>query len=306
LERSDSPRAANAPEEIAMRLAVAIVTLAATNAIAALSGPYIPEAAGPFAYDGPYSKPAGMAGSTAVPYYGANRDPRILGWATEVAGFVPGKQNIAKLDSDPAAYGDPEDALGASDAYGSENFSVVSLGDGGSITLKFPEPIGNGPGPDLAVFENAFDDNFLELAFVEVSSNGTTFHRFPAVSLTQTNTQLDGFGLLDTSYLHNLAGKFRTGFGTPFDLAELAGIPDLDISMVTHVRIVDVVGSIDPLWGRLDSQGHLINDPWSTEWPNGGFDLDAVAYMNVIPEPTTTLILGGAAVATALRRRRRR
>ncbi len=291
-----------------MRLALAIVTLAATDLVAALPGPFVPEAA-PFPYDGPYSRPAEMAGSTAVPYHNGAQDARILGWASEVTNFTRGKVNI----SNPSVtveepWGSPSDALGPADAYGSENFSVVSLLDGGSITLKLPEPIGNGPGPDLAVFENAFDDNFLELAFVEVSSNGTTFHRFPAVSLTQTDTQVLGYGLLDTTYIHNLAGKFRSGFGTPFDLAELAGIPDLDISMVTHVRIIDVVGSVNPLWGQLDSQGHLVNDPWTTAWETGGFDLDAVAYMNVaIPEPSASLVFGaGAVVASMLRRRRHR
>ena len=288
-----------------MRLALAIVTLAATPILAALPGPYTPAAAS-FAYDGPFSKPAGYAGSTAVPFYATNADPRILGWATEVASFTRGKVNIA----DPSVtvdepWGVPGDALGPADAYGSENFSVVSLLDGGSITLKFPEPIGNGPGADLAVFENAFDDEFLELAFVEVSSNGTTFHRFPAISRTQTTTQVGGFGLLDTSYLHNLAGKFRSGFGTPFDLAELAGKPDLDIAMVTHVRIIDVVGSVNSLWGTRDSEENLINDPWTTAWESGGFDLDAVAYMNVIPEPSTALILGAGAAVASLQRRRR-
>ena len=288
-----------------MRLVWAIVMLAATDLFAALPGPYAPAAA-PFPYDGPYSPPAEMPGSTAVPYLPEKYDPRIIGWASEVASFSRGKENITKPTGEDASWGVAGDALFEANAYGSENFDVVSLGDGGSITLKFPEPIGNGPGPDLAVFENAFDDNFLELAFVEVSSNGRTFHRFPAVSLTQTDVQIGGFGLLDTTYIHNLAGKFRSGFGTPFDLAELAGIPDLDISMITHVRIIDVVGSVNPLWGRLDSQGHLINDPWTTEWESGGFDLDAVAYMNVaIPEPSAALILGAGAVATSLQRRRR-
>jgi hypothetical protein len=286
-------------------LAWAILTFATANARAALSGPFS-EAPTAFAYDGPYSKPAGMAGSAAVPYYDANQDPRILGWATGVASFNRGRENIAKPGGDLTSWGVASDALFEADAYGSENFDVVSLGDGGSITLTFPEPIGNGPGPDIAVFENAFSDDFLELAFVEVSSNGTTFHRFPAISLTQTTTQVGGFDLLDTSYLHNLAGKFRTGFGTPFDLAELAGIEDLDISMVTHVRIVDVVGSIDSRYGAKDSQGHWVNDPWSTEWESGGFDLDAVAYLNVIPEPSTVLILGAGAFITAVQRRRQR
>jgi hypothetical protein len=278
-----------------MRVAAAILALACSSAWAALPGPYSP--------------PAGQPGSTAVPYYSASGtdhyDARIRGWASEVTQLVRGPENIAVTGSQPVAWGEPGQALGPADAYGSQNFNVISLGDGGSITLKFPQSIGDGPGPDLAVFENAFSDTFLELAFVEVSTNGTKFYRLPAVSLTQTNTQVGGFGELDTTYLHNLAGKYRSGFGTPFDLADLAGIDDVefDVHHINYVRVVDVVGSIDPLYGTRDSQGHLVNDPWSTEWESGGFDLDAVAYLN-IPEPAAPLLCFAAISMAGLLRRR--
>lgn len=279
----------------AMRLALPIVLGSAASAMAAISGPY--------------SGPPGTAGSTAVPWTteggSTNYDPRIIGWASEVVQVVRGPEIISDPAGTKVSWGQPTDALGPADAYGSENFDVISLGDGGSITLKFPEPIGNGPGPDLAVFENAFANDFLELAFVEVSSDGITFHRFPSISLTQTDTQIGGFGLLDTTNLHNLAGKYRSGWGTPFDLADLAGIEGLNISLITHARIVDVVGSIEPEYARYDSLGNIINDPWSTEWESGGFDLDAVAYMNVIPEPSATLIFAAGALLAAAKRRRR-
>ena len=279
-----------------MRAAFFILALSAAGALAAMPGPYAP--------------PAGEPGSTAIPYWAdeveREEDPRILGWASEVTHLKRGPENITQPGGELASYGKPSDALGVSDGYRSENLAVVSLGDGGSITLRFPQPIGNGPGPDIAVFENGFDDTFLELAFVEVSSNGTTFHRFPSISLTQTGTQVLGFGLLDTTYIHNLAGKYRAGYGTPFDLAELAGIADLDISMITHVRVVDVVGSINPAYGTRDSGGRLINDPWLTNWEAGGFDLDAVAYLNVMPEPSVALILGLGTLVTGLQRKRRR
>ena len=265
---------------------------------------------------GPYSPPAGQPGSTAVPYYTEDgtdhHDPRILGWASDAPEFTQGLQSVADPGLGTVTWGTAFDALGPANAYdladdpqdpGSAT-SVVSLGDGGSITLTFPEPFGNGPGPDLAVFENAHSDNFLELAFVEVSSDGTNFHKFPSISLTQTTSQIGGFGSLDTTNIHNLAGKFRAGFGTPFDLADLAGIPDLDISMITHVRITDVVGSLNPSYGTLDSQGHLINDPWQTPFETGGFDLDAVAYLN-IPEPASFSLFVLGLVSLLGRRRAR-
>jgi len=46
------------------------------------------------------------------------------------------------------------------------------------------------------------------------------------------------------------------------------------------VRIVDVVGSINPLYGTTDKNGHLINDPYPTAFNSSGFDLSGVAVMN--------------------------
>ena len=173
---------------------------------------------------------------------------------------------------DPQSQPDPE-SLGP--------FPTVSLGDGGSIVLVFSGPIADGAGPDFAVFENALNDWFLELAFVEVSSDGVNFFRFPAVSLTPPGPQVGTFGALDPRDLDNVAGKFRAGFGTPFDLADLAvTAPQLDRRAVTHVRIIDVVGSIDAAIGSRDSLGQLVNDPFPTPFESGGFDLDAVAVLN--------------------------
>ena len=175
---------------------------------------------------------------------------------------------------------------------------VVSLGDGGSITLGFNTPIANGPGSDFAVFENGFLTGpsgsglaYLELAVVNVSSDGVHFFRFPDVSETQTSTQVGGFDSLDATNLHDLAGKYIAGYGTGFDLSELAGVsPYLNINDVTEVRITDVVGSIDPRYGTRDSLGNLINDPFPTPFASGGFDLNGVGviHMASVPEPSVS------------------
>jgi hypothetical protein len=156
---------------------------------------------------------------------------------------------------------------------------VVSLGDGGSATLTFDHPIVNGDSWDFAVFENSFDDWFLELAFVEVSSDGIHFHRFPATSLTDTNIQIGAFDSLDTRKINNLAGKYRALYGTPFDLEELKNEAGLDVNHITHVRIVDVVGSLQNAYATHDSAGIKINDPWPTAFASCGFDLDAVGVI---------------------------
>ncbi len=250
------------------------------------------------AHAGPFAPAAGQPGSTAI----AASSPSIVGWASGFQDLVRGPQDIANPGGALASVGSGNDALGPADGI-----SVVSLGDGGHITLTFARPILNGPGFDLAVFENSFSDTFLELAFVEVSSNGIDFARFAAVSQTSTATQVGSFGALDPTNFHNLAGKYRASFGTPFDLSELAGVsPNVDVNNISFVRIVDVVGAINPSFGSLDSLGNLVNDPYPTAFASGGFDLDAVAALHMVPEPAgwVLLVAGMAGVVWCLRRAR--
>jgi len=166
------------------------------------------------------------------------------------------------------------------DCYGAPNPAILSLGDGGIASFEFQNQLYNGEGFDFAVFENAFDNYFLELAFVEVSSNGLDFFRFDAQSLTSTENQISTFGLLDTKHIHNLAGKYPGQWGTPFDLSELEIHADLNINAISHIRIVDVVGSIDPLYASVDANNRIINDPWPTDFYMGGFDLDAIGIIH--------------------------
>ena len=222
-----------------------------------------------------YAPAAGQPGSTAI-----SKDSNVLiGWATGVV-VERGPLDIADISLGNASHGTAQDALGPAEGDG---VLVVSLGDRGSATLTFSSPIMNGPGPDFAVFENGFADNYMEFAFVEVSSDGQNFVRFPSFSETPLTSQIDNFMFGDCRYVHNLAGKYRQGFGTPFDLDELnPGIP-IDLNAITHVRLVDVVGSIDPLYGSTDVLGNLINDPYPTVFESGGFDLDAVGVIHQAP-----------------------
>jgi hypothetical protein len=195
--------------------------------------------------------------------------------------------------------------LGPANATTNDPNAIVSLGDGGRITLTFEQPITDGPGADFAVFENGFADGFLELAFVEVSSNGVDFVRFAATSLTPTVAQVGSFDLLDATNLHNLAGKYRAGFGTPFDLSDVARLsPLVNVAQIAFVRLIDVVGSIDPAFRTLDALGTPVNDPYPTAFASGGFDLDAVGVINAVPEPATSVLFASAMLILACRRRR--
>ncbi|AKB34208.1 Chitin binding protein [Methanosarcina siciliae HI350] len=193
-------------------------------------------------------------------------------------------------------FSDPSKTLGP---VTGDNFDIVSLGDlnqdqinagelPGSVTLGFDLPIANGEGPDLAVFENGFivsgtETIFAELAYVEVSTDGIVFARFPSISLT--SGQVGGYGSIDPTDVYNLAGKhvnaYGDSWGTPFDLSTLSQAPEVlngsvDLNSINYVRIVDIPGSGD----FKDSQGNPIYDGWVT-WGSGGLDLEAVGVINI-------------------------
>jgi hypothetical protein len=218
---------------------------------------------------GPYCPAAGIEGSCAI----YMEDAAFVDWADAVEQYQVGEN----VDS---TWQTPEKALGPAEGT---SFEVVSLGAGGRITLLFDPPVKNGDGWDFAVFENGFEDTFLELAYVEVSSDGIVFARFDNASLTPD--PIPSFGTLDPTNVDGLAGKYRQGYGTPFDLEDLAGKPevqqgDVDLSAITHIRIIDVVGD----GTYLDSSGQIIYDLYPT-FGSAGFDLDAVGVSNGAPYP---------------------
>lgn len=223
-----------------------------------------------------FAPQAGVAGTTAI-----HKDSNIfINWATGCT-LIRGWQNIEDTTLGKALVGD-ETYVPGSPANG-----IVSLGDGGIAIVTFEKPIQNGPGYDFAVFENGFIDQtlkpgtaFLELAFVEVSSDGIHYYRFPSISNTDTVNQIASFEGIDASKLNNLAGKYINNFGTPFNLDDLFGYDSLDIQRITHVKIIDVVGSIHKAFGSADSRGHIINDPWPTPFPSSGFDLDGIGVIH--------------------------
>lgn len=215
---------------------------------------------------GPFAPAAGQPGSTAI----ARTDPAIVGWASAHRDYLPGA-NVDPVWQVPAR------ALGT--AVG-DSFDVVSLGEGGRITISFDGLLHDGPGADFAVFENAFNDTFLELAYVEVSSDGTNFFRFPHFSFTPA--PVGPFGAIDPTNVSGYAGKYRQGFGTPFDLAIFAGLPGLDIQAVAFVRLIDVVGNGSQFDDYPAAFGgpHPIYDPTPTVG-SAGFDLEAVAALHL-------------------------
>lgn len=263
---------------------IGIITLLSTLSLASQAGPFAPA--------------AGTAGSTAVDASSAD----IIGWASTVNSYSPG----TNVD---IGFQTPSRSLGPAGNSDGNNigvtFDIVSLGRGGSITLTFDNPISNGAGDDFAIFENSFSNNFLELAWVEVSSNGSDFSRFPGASLTPS--VVGPFSsTMDPTNITGLAGKYRAGFGTPFDLESLLGSANLDINNITHLRIVDIIGDGSTVDNLSPPVGpNPIYDPYPTSG-SAGFDLESVAVMHFsstaieenVPLPNTSIAILGLLLIT--------
>ena len=223
---------------------------------------------------GQYAPRPGMPGSTAI----HRESLDFVAWATSCE-INRGPMTFTNPDSGLASVGDAMAAIGYPEG------SVISLGDGGSATLRFDMPIRNNLGYDFVVFENGFpignanDSDYLELAFVEVSTDGSYFVRFPALSAKDTTVQLGSFAGSKSSYYHNLAGKYVWPYGVPFDLDVLKNDSGIDIYNINYVRIADVGGSLFEQFASRDSKGDKINDPWPTPFNSSGFDLDAVGIL---------------------------
>lgn len=222
-----------------------------------------------------FAPQVGLSGSTAV----HKSSSSIKSWATECT-VQKGYLDIADKSAGYTTTGDSSSALGIADG------EVISLGDSGIATVQFSQAIYDGDGADFVIFENGFqnpanpEEAFLELAFVEVSSDGVHFFRFPATSNTQSLVQIKGSGdYMNARLINNLAGKYAAQYGTPFDLEELKSIVGLDVTHITHIRVVDVIGDIGSK-ASTDANGQKINDPYPTPFPTGGFDLDAVGAIH--------------------------
>ena len=244
----------------------------------------------------------------AVPAQAGYAIHEMVGWAQGVTELQRGPVDIANPEWGTAGYGAEADVLGPA---AGDNLTVLSLGDGGFITLEFDPPIGNGPGDDFAVFENGFYDNatgelFGEFAFVEVSSNGVDFARF-ATETTRTSPVASG-GTVEAADYWGFAGVDPAGLGTGFDLNELVGHPlqvtgSLDVYDIAFVRVVDVIGD----GSTTDDLANPVYDPYSTPFASGGFDLDGIGAIHV-PEPalSSTLSAGLLLLGGLARRRRAR
>ncbi|WP_341906939.1 T9SS type A sorting domain-containing protein [Fluviicola taffensis] len=229
----------------------------------------------------------------------------FIAWATGgtvTRGFLNiSDTTIIASGSNRASFGNVNLAIGP--ATGSVT-DVLSLGDSGIATLSFDQFILDGPGYDFAIFENGFMDNYIEMAHVEVSSDGIHFFRFPSTTEVPLDAQSSNASFTDCRMINNLAGKYRLGYATPFDLAELPNDSDLNKYAVKFVRVIDAIGAVSGDHVTTDQFGMIVNDPYPTPFESGGFDLEAIGIINgtlgitdldllnisVFPNPTTDQI----------------
>ena len=189
----------------------------------------------------------------------AASDPFIDG----VVAFTPGQNGGFNQELLPDIVLGPPHGAGLS----SGSLDVVSLGNGGSITVAFTDNrIVDGPGPDFTIFENAFNSPglgiFTEVGVVAASANGVDFVEFPHGSdlsglagRTPVYSNPDnGIDPLDPS----VSG------GDAFDLAIIG------LASARLLRITDPAATIDDVGNHFPTPGI----------GKSGFDLDAIAALN--------------------------
>jgi hypothetical protein len=145
--------------------------------------------------------------------------------------------------------------------------NVVSLGEGGSITVAFRDNVVvDGPGDDLVVFENAFHSGsaegplFEELGIVSVSADGKEWVTFPYDALTGEG--LSGRAPVLSHPVNGIDPLSAEAGGDRFDIGALG------LGFVRFVRITD--------------GGDALPDAGDFVPPadKGGFDLDAMGALN--------------------------
>jgi hypothetical protein len=133
------------------------------------------------------------------------------------------------------------------------SLDVVSLGNGGSITVAFTDNrIVDGPGPDFTIFENAFESPglgiFTEVGVVAASEDGETFVEFPhTAGLDGLAGRVPVYSNAETNDLH--PGDPAVSGGDQFDLATIG------LTSARFLRITDPGNAIDDVGNHFPTPG---------------------------------------------------
>lgn len=217
----------------------------------------------------------------------AGAQPSVF--ATQVVAYDTRGNLGGGIFDPPAMLGRPQGG-----GAGQGSVHVHSQGIGGHSVLGFAVTITDGPGADFLVAENPFfaslGRSFAEMVFVEVSTNGTDFARFPS-AWYGPDAEPGPFGTVLVGSYSGLAGATPVhahpanpgvdpqdvveAGGEAFDLADLVNDPlvrngRVQLNAIHYVKLVDVVSGVD-----RDARGRLLRDPG-----NGSADVDAVTVIH--------------------------
>ena len=257
-------------------------------------------------------------------------------FADNVVDFIPGTGIPSEFGSDPPIFfDDPTTALGSPTRVNSFGdpitpFSapflaseVVSIGEGGSLTVSFDEPVLNDPdnpfGIDLLVFGNSFfsvtfgpppdfatDETSTatglsgEGGIVSVSADGIEFFEVVGV---------EADGLFPTNGFTDTVAPFPTTASAPSDFT-LPVDPSLTAADFIGLTTAEIIALFDGSGGGLGidigalglseiSFVRIANPEGSGVIP----EIDGFVDVRAVPEPSTCLLLLSA---TCFPRRRRR
>ena len=245
-----------------------------------------------------------------------------------------------------SGYTNPSVALGEPERYTGEgvfpgivspfsppflNSEIVSVGEGGHITLKLSHFVMPQAGLEIGVFENAGLEmdfaNFTAMdpistfgddhAFVEVSANGINWKSLSPTAI-YFNRPSNGYTDLSDPFSSVPGSALALAdFQQPFDadLSEFAGLPYSDPSGPDVLEVL--AGSGGGTWLDISSTGlprvgyirFSVADDFTGIGQN--FELDAVsiahgAVGSPVPEPATIVNVLVLFASTVLSRRRRR
>lgn len=200
-----------------------------------------------------------LVSAAAAPAWAGPSDP----WLDRVAHFVAGGSSGFGADKMPGVVFGPPVGGGLT----AQSTDVVSLGNGGTITVVFRDNVVfDGPGNDLAIYENAFHAGsetgpiFTEYASIELSPDGKTWTPVPYDALTGDG--LAGGAAVLSAPDNGIDPVAPEGGGDRFDIGAVG------LSFVRFVRITDGGDAIEDAGNSVPSAD------------KGGFDLDAAAAIH--------------------------
>jgi hypothetical protein len=251
-------------------------------------------------------------------------------FASEVISYAAGTTSFGNLQDPASALGPPDGIVGDQGGFDSvlslfnpafESQEVVSVGEGGHLTLRLENFVLVGLGPDVGVVANAglIDLDFpngiagnpasafgVDSAGVQVSADGDAWIDLGVISFEMPASFYQDSGPFDTT-----PGSLVSDFGAPFD--PVGGLSAFD--GLNHGQFIALLGgSGGGQWLDLSSTGLVkvgfirfsVADDGNAQ-NDMNFEIDAVSVANgkvggVAPEPAVTGLVLVLAVFVARRR----